>query len=284
MNKKNDFRVSFFRPTNDHAKANRNMVLILLTIWAVAVFGFQFLLRVMEKPVPEPALTEYYQVNEAVLSGQASLEQKQVFIQSLTSVLGKQYLRDLGLNKQNATYYPMLKNTLGWVIYDIIPAENKTGFKSAVDAYNHSKKELNTLLTNQKTPGRMLKQLAFERRMGELEQVIIVKKKALIVEMAPYIDQIIVDPVMGDVRKTVVYSQTTCEYQDQLPQEYITTIDKAMDFYLVHNRSAITDYTFFGFPFHYFYTAILLLALFIAICWVYAFNTERINKKFGIED
>lgn len=130
----------------------------------------------------------------------------------------------------------------------------------------------------------MLKQLAFERRMGELEQVIIVKKKALIVEMAPYIDQIIVDPVMGDVRKTVVYSQTTCEYQDQLPQEYITTIDKAMDFYLVHNRSAITDYTFFGFPFHYFYTAILLLALFIAICWVYAFNTERINKKFGIED
>ena len=38
------YDVNFFRPLSNHAKANTRLIIILATVWAVAVFGFQFLL------------------------------------------------------------------------------------------------------------------------------------------------------------------------------------------------------------------------------------------------
>ena len=58
----NEYHISFFKPTTPQAKANRNLTLLLVLIWAVAVFGFHIVLRLIEKPVPEPILAEFEQV------------------------------------------------------------------------------------------------------------------------------------------------------------------------------------------------------------------------------
>ena len=52
---KNDYHISFFKPTTDIARLNRNIVVFLVCIWTVAIFGFQIALKVFEKPTPEPA-------------------------------------------------------------------------------------------------------------------------------------------------------------------------------------------------------------------------------------
>lgn len=58
----------------------------------------------------------------------------------------------------------------------------------------------------------------------------------------------------------------------------------AMELYLTHNRSGLTDTRFLGFPFHYWYTAQFLLILFIGLCLIYARATDKMNKRLGIED
>ena len=59
---KNDYHISFFKPTTDSARRNRNMVVQFVLIWAVAIFGFQILLKLIEKPVPEQAFVSYESV------------------------------------------------------------------------------------------------------------------------------------------------------------------------------------------------------------------------------
>ena len=68
----------------------------------------------------------------------------------------------------------------------------------------------------------------------------------------------------------------TSEEKEKLPQ--------IMDKFLIHNRSVLTDTTFIGFPFHYFYTAVFLLVLFVGLCYLYAKQIERLNNQFGIDD
>ena len=62
--KKEDYRISFFKPSNPQTRANRNMVLWLLLVWVLAVFGFHVVLKIIEKPTPEPALLTYDLIKE----------------------------------------------------------------------------------------------------------------------------------------------------------------------------------------------------------------------------
>ena len=57
-----------------------------------------------------------------------------------------------------------------------------------------------------------------------------------------------------------------------------------MQKYLVHNRSVLTDFKFFGFPFHYWYSAQFLLILFVGLCWFYARFTDRLNKRYKVKE
>jgi len=57
-----------------------------------------------------------------------------------------------------------------------------------------------------------------------------------------------------------------------------------MSLYLTHNQSVLTDTQFLGFPFHYFYTSVFLLVLFVALCWVYCFIIDRMHSKMGTYD
>jgi putative solute:sodium symporter small subunit len=56
-----------------------------------------------------------------------------------------------------------------------------------------------------------------------------------------------------------------------------------MDKFLIHNQSVLTDTIVLGFPFHYLYTALILLTLFVLICLVYCQVIDRLMKKYGME-
>ena len=60
-------------------------------------------------------------------------------------------------------------------------------------------------------------------------------------------------------------------------------IPAIMEKYLIHFQSFLTDTKLFGFPFHYFYSAIFLLTLFNLICLVYCFVIDGVMKKHGME-
>ncbi len=60
-------------------------------------------------------------------------------------------------------------------------------------------------------------------------------------------------------------------------------IPAIMNKFLIHNQSVLTDTKFLGFPFHYFYSAVFLLALFVIICLVYCKAIDKVMKKHDME-
>ena len=85
----NGYRISFFKPTTDRARFNRSIVVWLASIWFIAIFGFQIVLRVIEKPTPEPPFTAFENVWESVKNGTAEKSELQAFANSTLAVLGK---------------------------------------------------------------------------------------------------------------------------------------------------------------------------------------------------
>jgi len=86
---KRNFEVSFFKPKSEAEKANTRLITILVIIWAVAVFGFQFLLIGVGKPMEEKTLTDFRVLWPKVQSSPAEAD-----LQSLARVL----LTTLGKN------------------------------------------------------------------------------------------------------------------------------------------------------------------------------------------
>jgi putative solute:sodium symporter small subunit len=86
------------------------------------------------------------------------------------------------------------------------------------------------------------------------------------------------DKIMKDLLPTslirVEDPSLNAELKESLPE--------IMKLYLTHNQSFLTDFKFFGFPFHYWYTAQFLLILFVVLCLIYAVMIEKINKRHEI--
>ena len=59
-------------------------------------------------------------------------------------------------------------------------------------------------------------------------------------------------------------------------------LEDIMKLYMTHNQSFLTDSKVIGFPFHYFYTAVFLLILFVILCIVYNLLVEWRLKKEGV--
>jgi len=84
------YEVNFFRPLSNHAKANTKLIITLATIWAVAVFGFQFLLMILNEPTPEEAYTTFTKVWPEIVKGEnVNSASQEEFSKSLLYVLGK---------------------------------------------------------------------------------------------------------------------------------------------------------------------------------------------------
>ena len=120
--KKYDF--SFFKPLSGHAKANRKLILILASIWAVAVFGFQIALILLNEPTPEASYEVFQSVYPEVVENEtADVEMKQDFSRALLAVLGK----NIALSSKHKE---TLKGVLSWTVFTMQADSVKSLFQN----------------------------------------------------------------------------------------------------------------------------------------------------------
>lgn len=248
-NTTNDYHISFFKPTTPQAVANRNMVVWLVLIWFIAIFGFQILLRVIEKPTPEPAYTEFNKVWENVKMGSTNENELQKFGQATLSVLGKVNI--------TAEERIILDKALSWSLYNLTPDMDKTALSKQI--------------------------VEFEQIEARIENIsdpdYIAKKKTLTNNLSP-----VLGLPLSDIRSKIMPLELVSEDFGNISESTKLAIPGIMEKYLIHNQSILTDTKFLGFPFHYFYTAIFLLVLFVGLCLLYCRRTDRLNAEFNIVD
>ncbi len=113
MTNHDQYEVNFFKPLSEHAKANKKLISRLAIIWAVAVFGFHFLLIFVTTPTPEQTLNDFSSVwPQVVEDSSATQESKQLFAKSMLMVLGKNIAV-----KEN--HKAVLKESLSWAVFSI---------------------------------------------------------------------------------------------------------------------------------------------------------------------
>ncbi len=224
--------VNFFRPKPGYQRDNMRLISLLVVIWAVAVFGFQFLLILLQEPTPEPGLATFKATWQPVVDGKASPEQLRDFARVNLDVLGKNIIlkpahKDVLSQSLSAAVVALLGSQAGAYNAAVV-AEDKSGAVAmAVEAIG---------LANE----------GFDKiRRGFLPYSLL--------------------PVEGGA--------VAADVREALPG--------VMDLYLTHNQSVLTDFTFMGFPFHYWYTAQFLLILFVLLCLLYAVLIDRIMIKHG---
>lgn len=214
------YDVSFFSPKTPATKDNMKMVVIMLIVWAAAVFGFQFLLIAMNKPTPEASLSNFTKVWPGIQTGTASEQDQKDLAKVVLMVLGK----NIAVKEPHKK---VLRNVLTATTFAL--GAQGTDPKAAASAIGLGSEGF--------------------------------------------------DPLLASILKMSLVPVTSATISDAdkaaLPQ--------IMDLYLIHNRSALTDTRFLGFPFHYWYTSQFLLILFVALCWIFCFKTDAANVKYHLE-
>lgn len=248
-NSSDDYHISFFKPTTPHAVANRNLVVWFVLIWFFAIFGFQILLWAIEKPTPEPAYVTFQKVWPKIEANSASTTELQELGQVTLSVLGK-----LALSADDKV---ALNNTLSWSVYELTTNSEKESLITSIKKFEQLKSDI----TNISDPAYIKSKIALS---GELSPVLNLSQL--------------------DIRAKLLPLELTAENITAMSDLTAKTMPGIMKKYLVHNQSFLTDFKFLGFPFHYFYTAVFLLILFVGLCWLYCVRTDSINKKLGIVD
>jgi putative solute:sodium symporter small subunit len=223
------------------------MVVQLVLIWAVAIFGFQILLKILEKPVPEPAYELFETSWQAIEAGTATVADYQGAGQAVLSVLGK-----IAIQTDDNL---LLENALSTFAYEL--SDQKAELKSTVAAFEDYAATITDIA----------------------DEAYVAKKNELIPVLAELFALSELD-VRSKIAPLEVKSSLMESFEDSGRDQMVET----MGLYLIHNRSVLTDAKFLGFPFHYFYTAVFLLILFVGLCWLYCVRTDMFNKKYGVED
>lgn len=245
----NGYHISFFKPTTPQALANRNMVLWLISIWVIAIFGFQILLRILEKPTPEPAFVSFQKVWANVENGSFTQDEVSQFGQASLSVLSK-----ISILPDDAG---ALENALSWSLYQLSDVSLRADFVSEVKDFEKIKSRIDNI----SDPAYLEKKIALSNKLGPM------------LKLSPL-----------DVRSKILPLELSSGQMDKLSDATIKSLPGIMEKYLVHNQSVLTDTKFLGFPFHYFYTAVFLLILFVGLCWLYCVRTDNMNGKMNIAD
>jgi len=245
----NDYHISFFKPTTPQAKYNRNMVIWLVLIWGFAIFGFHILLRIIEKPTPEADYITFQSVWPQVEKGDASERELMKFGQTTLSVLGKIMLSDADK--------PALNDGLSYSVYQLTPDSLKEEITAMIREFEEKRESIDDL----SNPGYIEAKMNLSKELS---------------------------PVLGlsssDIRSRILPFELKSAGIGDLTEGSKTKLPVVMKKYLVHNQSFLTDFKFLGFPFHYFYTAVFLLILFVGLCWLYCVLTDRVNAKLDIAD
>jgi len=240
-----EYRISFFNPTTHQARRNRNLIIQLFIIWAVAIFGFQILLKILSKPVPEEALVKFIPAWEKIESGNAVSYDYQVVGQSMVQVTGK---LTLGPDE-----YDALKDGISWTLSRLLPDNELADLQKEVQLLNRLREEIASLR---------------DERYLETKESIISKAA----------------PALGIGEDTLLAQLLALGLDDDMEnmsEENRLKIPGIMSLYLTHNRSVLTDTVFLGFPFHYFYTAVFLLVFFVGLCWLYCYRTDKLHAKLN---
>ena len=246
---KNDYHISFFKPTTDSARRNRNMIVQFFLIWAVAIFGFQILLKILEKPTPEPAYIVYETYWDDIQAGNMEVINLQSVGQSALSVLGKVAI--------DPVHRQALDNAVSWMAFNIADSIQKQKLIVAVKEFEDIA-AVTEIIT---------------------DETYVAKKNQLIPVLLEIFN---LHPL--DVRGKISALEVKSSLMGSFNADSRKMFEEAMELYLIHNRSVLTDTKFLGFPFHYFYTAVFLLILFVGLCLLYCIRTDLFNKKYGIED
>lgn len=246
---KNQYHISFFKPTTDNSRRNRNIVVQFVLIWAVAIFGFQILLKILQKPTPEPAYTVYGTYWEDIQTGNYDANILQQVSQSALSVLGKVSIAP--------KYRVALDNAISWMAYNIVNTSQKEKLVAAVEEFEKA--------------AAVATDISDESYLNKKKQLIPILQE--VYDLSPQ-----------DVRGKIAAVEVKTELMESFSNENRQIFEEAMGLYLIHNRSVLTDTIFLGFPFHYFYTAVFLLVLFVGLCWLFCIRTDLFHKKYGIED
>lgn len=246
---KNDYHISFFKPTTDGARRNRNIVVQFVLIWAVAIFGFQFLLKILEKPIPEPAYIVFETYWQDIKAGKLEAANLQHVSQSALSVLGKVSI--------DPKHRQALDNAVSWMAYHLADSLQKMDLIITVQEFEEMAAGTDNISDN----------------------AYVAKKNKL----TPLIGELL-DIASNDVRWKIAALEVKSSLMESFDADSRKIFEEAMELYLIHNRSVLTDTKFLGFPFHYFYTAVFLLILFVGLCWLYCIRIDIFNRQYGIED
>ena len=246
---KNEYQFSFFKPTTDSSRRNRNMVVQLVLIWAVAIFGFQILLKILEKPTPEPAYIVYETYWDDIQAGNMKITNLQNVSQSALSVLGK-----IAIDPDHRL---ALDNAVSWMAYNIADSTQKQRLIVSLKEFE----DIASVTEN----------ITDDAYVGKKNQLIPVLQD--IFNLHP-----------DDIRGKIAPLEVKSSLMESFDADNRKIFEEAMELYLIHNRSVLTDTRFLGFPFHYFYTAVFLLILFVGLTWLYCVRTDMFNKKYGIVD
>ncbi len=247
----NEYHFNLFKPTTEHGRRNRNIIVTMVLIWAVAVFGFQLLLVILQKPTPEKTYTIFQSVWNQVESGNATVAENQDFLKSLIAVYGKSSVK-----KEKKE---ILRNGMTAVAYNLVSDSEKVVLSGHVATLREAREGLST---------------ATDEAYISLQTTLSDTKKA-INEMLD--GRIGIEPT--SLEATLLPYCLNEEYREMTEADK-EAIPQVMKLYLIHNQSVLTDAKFLGFPFHYFYTAELLLILFVLLCLIYSYRIEALDKKY----
>ena len=225
------------------------MVVQLVLVWAVAIFGFQILLKILEKPTPEPAYIVYETYWDDIQAGNMEVANLRNVSQSALSVLGKGTI-DQG-------HRQALDNAVSWMAYNIADTVQRQRLIVAVKEFED----------------------VASVTLDISDDVYVGKKDLLIPVLLEIFD---IHP--NDIRGKIAALEVKSSLMESFDADSREIFEEAMGLYLIHNRSVLTDAKFLGFPFHYFYTAVFLLILFVGLTWLYCVRIDMFNKKYGIED
>jgi putative solute:sodium symporter small subunit len=250
-----DYHFSLFKPKSEYSRRVRNIIVSMIILWAVAIFGFQILLLIFQKPTPEKALLAFDTVWEKVYSGNATTAENKDFIASIAAVLGKSSLK-----KEKRT---ILSDVMTRNLISLLDSTSREELLNDIQVFKRNNESLGKSATDESY---LLAKESIEKSKNKILNRI--------------------DGIYGFAAHTLeanIIASNLTVVSDQQPNEQdLASVPGIMKLYLTHNQSFLTDFKFLGFPFHYFYTAEFLLVLFVLLCLLYSIRIERLQKRFKI--
>ena len=254
MESNDQYNFSIFSPRNKHGRKNRNVLFTMLVIWATAVFGFQIILRVIEKPTPEKTLTVFESEWSHAAAGNEDKADYQALLHSLLMTKGK-------ITVSQADQQ-VLSEAISNVTFRLVSDSVKATLSEKVSELEVMHSDIKSL------KGQPYMDLKF--RIQDASDGVIT----------------MLEPYTGfgtaSLEAPILAASLVKDYPGSLTDPSFSRLPDIMKLYLTHNQSVLTDTKFLGFPLHYFYTAVFLLVLFVALCIVYNILIEWRLSKEGI--